>query len=233
MLQIYTKTVSDFEQNARVLIDTGAKVATMIDPGAEVASLLALVPQDVVLESIFLTHCHIDHGGGVVPLLKLCEQQGRPKPALMYHGDDSGMASWIEPYAQMVGLPSGCYFNVPEADQYLEDGQRFTVGGYSAVLSHCPGHSPGHLVAYFDAIDCEFFGKYAENPGVYNVLIGGDTLFKGSIGRTDLPGGNHQQLLDKIKQIHYACPDDTVVLTGHGSNTTVGHEKQRNPFVRG
>ena len=229
-LQITTKIVSEFEQNARVLVDTEKKESIIIDPGANVKALHEIATQNnVFCKIIFLTHCHIDHGGGVADLLQLFESTQRPTPNLIYHSEEKMLARSIEFSAKMYGL-EGHYKNVPQATTYCDHLAEINCGNYQIKLCNTPGHAPGHVSLFIDSKNIEMNGDYADlvNNGL---IIGGDTLFKGSIGRTDLPMGNHDQLIQSIKNVLFQYPDDTLVATGHGPNTSIGDEKKNNPFL--
>jgi glyoxylase-like metal-dependent hydrolase (beta-lactamase superfamily II) len=203
--------VSAYEQNCRVLIAGGK--AIVVDPGAEAKKILgAIAGAGAVMHEIWLTHSHLDHCGAVAELL---EHAAVP---LLAHPGEKMFRERIRDISIAYGLGYEDMRNCPEPTQELLGGERLDFEGYGFEVRFTPGHSPGHLVFY-----CAQEG----------VLLAGDTLFSGSIGRTDLPGGNANQLLDSIRREIYTLPDETHVLSGHGPDTTVGEEKMNNPFVRG
>ncbi|MBG91229.1 MAG: hypothetical protein CL521_05370 [Actinobacteria bacterium] len=228
-LKIYTRVVSDFAQNARVLIDEDTQDAVVVDPGADVKRLLLDVGE-ATITTIFLTHCHVDHSGGVLDLLTQLKALGRPRPLLYYHSGDQMIANSVELYAQSMGL-SG-YSNPPSADVDLAQVEGLNVGEIQGEVRFTPGHAPGHVVWYFSGVEAQLYGEFSKETDFSGVLLAGDTLFRGSIGRTDLPLGDHQQLIDSIRTQLLSLPDDTLVLTGHGPNTTIGLERESNPFLR-
>jgi hydroxyacylglutathione hydrolase len=231
-LSIITKTVSDFGQNARVLINNSEKKICFVDPGADLERILDGVDLETnTVESIFLTHCHIDHAGAVKPLLKLLADKGKPTPTLYYHSKEWIVGKNIENYAKQCGFSDGEYFNPPNADINLDDMETFKIGNITARLLFTPGHAPGHVAMYFENVSATLTGNFAQDT-LPNILISGDSLFRESVGRTDLPLSNPQDLVNSIQEKLYTLPDNTLVLPGHGRNTTIEHEKQHNPFIR-
>lgn len=233
MIRIHTVTVSHFEQNARIIFHENEQVAVMVDPGYDAEVLLrAAEPDTHRISGIFLTHCHIDHGGGVKRLLALLEKEGLPKPPVYYHSHEQFLANTIEPYGMSLGFPRGLYENVPRADYHLDGMETFFIGSVAARLLFTPGHSPGHVAMYFGETPVTLTGDFSSGETVSSVVIAGDALFQGSIGRTDLPGGDFQTLLTSIRNALFSLPDNTMVLSGHGPNTTIGVEKRVNPFLK-
>ena len=178
------------------------------DPGGDLPRLKAAAQQaGVTIEKILLTHGHIDHCGqaGV-----LAAELGVPIEGP--HEDD---LFWIDKLEE-----DGARWNIPgkpfKSDRYLVDGDQVTVGNLTFEVRHCPGHTPGHVVFH--------------HPESKLVIVG-DVLFQGSIGRTDFPRGNHQQLIDSITQRLWPMGDDTAFVPGHGPVSTFGHERRTNPFV--
>ena len=219
-MQIKTLVVTPFQQNCRILFSSTSRAAAIIDPGGEVDRIISeLNALNLKPESILLTHAHIDHGAGVAALEERLHEAGF-SPKLYAHPNEKDMRASIETQAQMFGLPSGEYRNVREPDVYLDDGGTFKVGEYDSRALFTPGHAPGHISLFF------------ESAGDVPVLIAGDTLFASSIGRTDLPGGDFDTLVRSIREKLYVLPDETIVLSGHGPDTTIGQEKRHNPFVR-
>lgn len=233
-LHIHTETVSHFGQNARVLINTDEKRICMVDPGAELDRLLSVIDfNNYTVESIFLTHCHIDHGGAVKPLLNFFKSRNLEKPKLYYHSKEWIVGKNIENYAIQCGFGEGCYFNVPNADIKTDDLSEFSIGNITGKLLFTPGHAPGHMALYFDKVNLTLTGNHHTKTDKNRVLLSGDALFKESVGRTDLPLSNPDDLIKSIQEQLYTLPDDTLVLPGHGPNTSIAYEKQFNPFVRG
>jgi len=212
-VRIETIEVTPLGQNCRILVDDERQCAVIVDPGGDANEIISrLESLQLTLEAIWLTHSHLDHCGGVADLLDY-------KSVPLYgHRIEHEYRSRVESIAEMYQLPPGAMRNCPEPDHFLEGGEKLSFGGVEFEVRYTPGHSPGHLVFV-----CEALG----------VIVAGDTLFAGSIGRTDLPGGNHEQLLESIRQEIYSLPDATRVLPGHGPDTSVGNEKRANPFVRG
>lgn len=229
MLLIETLEVTPFAQNARLVFDTESRELCIVDPGGDVSLLIEysrrFSPSSI---KVFLTHAHIDHGGGVEEYLRLAETNFSQRPSLYAHSD-GGLRKSIARQALLFGLSPNEYRDVPEPDQVLNEGSVFTVGGVSGKVHWTPGHAPDHISLYFEKQKSEIDGDEVFAP----ILIAGDTLFAGSVGRTDLPGGSHPQLISSIKEKLLILPDDTVVLSGHGPATTVGREKRYNPFLRG
>jgi hydroxyacylglutathione hydrolase len=203
-LEIQSFVMTPFVMNCYVIRDAGE--ALVIDPGEATAELKACVADDKVT-MVFNTHCHIDHSGGNAGMVAAT---GAP---LVCHQDDLPLLEALPQQGMMFGVscePS------PAPDRFVEEGDTVKVGGVSLRVLHTPGHAPGHVVLVGDGF-----------------VIAGDVLFSGSIGRTDLPGGDYEQLLNSIKTKLLPLPDDTVVYCGHGPETTIGRERATNPFLRG
>lgn len=221
-MQIHTLVVTPFQQNARIVVDDETGIGAVIDPGGEAERIVSLIQdQGIKIESIILTHCHIDHAGGVAAILDILETLG-PRPTLYGHRIEKKMRLAMEQQAMMFGLPGDEYHNCPEPDVFLGDNDTLTIGELKAQVLFTPGHSPGHLAFYFGEVELE--GDRVK------VLLAGDALFQGSIGRTDIPGADHETLIRSIREKIFTLPSDTLVLPGHGPNTTVGIEKSTNPF---
>ncbi|MFT2722002.1 MBL fold metallo-hydrolase [Deinococcus sp. A31D244] len=205
-LRVWSLATGPIQENT-VLIAGEQGQGFLIDPGDDAGRIATLIAgSGVTVTGILLTHAHFDHIGAVQPLR---EQLGVP---VWLHPDDRDLYALGAQSAARWNLP----FTQPAApDQDITDGQTFTAGDLTLSAHHLPGHAPGHVV--FRA------------PGV---VIAGDTLFQGGIGRTDLPGGNHPQLLSGIRAQLLTLPDDTAVYPGHGPCTTVGHERRSNPFLQ-
>lgn len=211
MLKIETVPVTEFMQNARVVWDSESKEGIIVDPGGDAERILAVVKREgIQVKAIWLTHSHLDHCAGVGPLLKVLSCP------LIAHPGESMMRANVESIASMYGLPLSEWPNCPEPTVAISGGETLSVGTYQASVLFTPGHSPGHVSFYFDK---------------ENTILSGDVLFAGSIGRTDLPGGNHRELISSIKERILPLPDETRVLSGHGEDTTVGRERKSNPFL--
>lgn len=211
MLKIITIPVTEFGQNARVLICSETKDAVIVDPGGDGDRIHKVcVDHGVSVKAVWLTHSHLDHCGGVAPLLKKF-----PVP-LYAHPDERMFRERLPDIAMMYGLSASEWPACPEPSMRVGGGEEVSVGNNLAKVIHTPGHSPGHVSFYFQA---------------ESVIISGDVLFQGSIGRTDLPGGDHKQLLQTIRSEFLPLPDSTRVLSGHGDDTTIGAERKSNPFL--
>lgn len=211
MLKIETIPVTDFLQNARLVWDSESLAGVIIDPGGDADRILKVVHREgVEVQAIWLTHSHLDHCGGVAPL------QQQLSCTLVGHSGEAMMRQGVQAIASMYGLKLSDWHNCPEPTLFVRGGETLQVGSYEATVLFTPGHSPGHVSFYFSK---------------ENTLISGDALFAGSIGRTDLPGGNHRELITSIKERILPLPDETRVLSGHGDDTTVGRERHSNPFL--
>lgn len=210
-MQIKIFTFNPFMENTYVLFDE-TKKAVIIDPGChnkkERAEIFDFIQsQDLKPVKLLNTHCHIDHVLGNAFI------QNTYDIPLWYHKEEDPILKAVPTYAGNYGFP---HFQESSADHYISDGETIKFGNQTLVAICVPGHSPGHLVFYHE-------------PS--KICIGGDTLFQGSIGRTDLPGGDPDTLLHSIKERLFSLPNEVVVFPGHGPETTIGVEKIRNPFV--
>lgn len=200
--------VTPLQQNCTLLWCTETMRGAFVDPGGDLDRLKAAAAQaNVTIEKILITHGHIDHCGqaGI-----LAEELGVPIEGP--HDEDLFWISRLQEDGQRYGI-NGKPFT---SDRYLVDGDTVTVGKLTFNVRHCPGHTPGHVIFH-----------HPESK----LAIVGDVLFQGSIGRTDFPRGNHQQLLDAITQRLWPLGDDTHFVPGHGPMSTFGHERATNPFV--
>ncbi len=210
-MQIKTFVFNPFLENTFVLYDESGK-AIIIDPGcyeAEELTELAdfISKQKLTVQAILISHCHIDH------VLGCSSVQNHFQADLWIPSNEKELMKAIPSYAPSYGFEG---YSEPEVDHWFAEG-KLSFGDMTLDAIEVPGHSPGHMIFYL-----------AEEK----ILIVGDVLFRESIGRTDLPGGNHDELLRNIREKVYSLPDNVTVYPGHGPVTTIGHEKQYNPFVR-
>jgi hydroxyacylglutathione hydrolase len=211
MLKYQTIPVTPFQQNCSIVWDDATMRAAIVDPGGNIDTLLAEAARlGVTLEQIWLTHAHIDHAGGSAELAERLSL-----PIVGPHPADQFWIDAISQQAMMFGFPDARPF-VPT--RWLQDGDSVELAGHVLHVRHCPGHTPGHVVFHSPAMNRAFVG---------------DVLFAGSIGRTDFPQGNHQQLLASIRERLGPMGDETVFIPGHGPESTFGRERRANPFVRG
>ena len=208
-LSIQVIPVTPFAQNCSLIWDSTTMQGALVDPGGDGSTLIGKVEaQGVKIEKILLTHGHLDHVGATVAMA-----QHFQVPVIGPHQDDAFWLDALMQQSQMFGFPPASAFH---PDQWLQEGDKVTVGTCELDVLHCPGHTPGHVA---------FIDKQGGNA------IVGDLLFAGSIGRSDFPRGNHQQLITSIRSKLFALADNTRVYPGHGPTTTIGHEKATNPFV--
>lgn len=202
--------VTPFEQNCAILFDGDDKVGVIVDPGGDVPHILAAIEKNGITPvAIWLTHGHIDHAGGA---MELKERLGLD--IIGPHEADRPLLSNIERQAEMYGIAGEARNCTP--DRFLQEGDVVSFGTHAFSVLHCPGHAPGHVV-YFDAV-----AKFAHV---------GDVLFRGSVGRTDLPGGDHQALIRSIKEKLLPLGDDIGFVCGHGPGGRLGEERRTNPFL--
>ena len=207
--------VTLFQQNCAILFDAQTKEGIVVDPGGDVPDILAAIEKSAVkVTAVWLTHGHLDHAGGAMQLKTALLEQGTAINIVGPHKDDAPLLANIESSALRFGA-SGMFNCTP--DRYLEEGEQVNFGSHIFDVLHCPGHAPGHVV---------YINKAA------NFAHLGDVLFNGSIGRTDLPGGNHAQLIASIKNKLLPLGDEVSFICGHGPGSTIGNERKNNPYLR-
>lgn len=207
MLKIWSRPVGDYEMNTILVWDEATRNAALFDPGGEVReSVKFALDRGLQIDWIVNTHGHVDH------ILENGLAKSLLKAPLLIHAADRPLL--LDPTLNLSAF-TGADVVSPDADQLIAEGEELRIGGETLQMFHVPGHSPGSVVFY--------------QPGL---LIAGDTLFRGSVGRTDFPGCSADVLYENIRKKIYVLPNDTVVYPGHGPATDVGSEKRTNPFVR-
>lgn len=203
--------VTAFEQNCTILFDSEDKSGVVVDPGGDVERIVEALEQNAIrIGAIWLTHGHIDHAGGA---MELKDRLG--VEIIGPHVADTMLLGNLELQAQRYGMTDRVRNCVP--DRFLSDGDIVSFGEHSFAVLHCPGHAPGHVV---------YFNEAARFAHV------GDVLFNGSVGRTDLPGGDHAALIRSIKEKLLPLGDDVGFICGHGPGSRFGDERRTNPFLR-
>ncbi len=208
-LQVLIVPVTAFQQNCSVIWCTETMDGAVIDPGGDLEEILAGVQEHgVQLTKILLTHAHIDHAGATAELSRRLK--------LPIEGPHEGDRYWIEQLPAQARNFGFAQVGIFEPDRWLQQGDTVQVGNETLEVSHCPGHTPGHVV---------FFNRAAQ------VCFVGDVLFAGSIGRTDFPGGNYATLINSITHRLWPLGNAVTFVPGHGPTSTFGEERQGNPFV--
>lgn len=201
-MEILSFVTTPFMENCLVLKD--GDEAIVVDPGEATPEVLDAI-DGLRVKTLVNTHAHIDHVGGNAAILE------RTGAELVCHKDCVEMLRQVPSQGQMFGIE---VTQSPEPDRFLDEGDTVQVGSTTMSVVNVPGHAPGHIALVGDGF-----------------VIGGDVLFAGSIGRTDLPGGDYELLMDSIKTKFLTLPDDTIVYCGHGPSTTIGIERTTNPFL--
>ena len=203
--------VTPFQQNCTLIWNEATKVGAVVDPGGDVPHILAAIKQvGMKPEKIILTHGHLDHVGGAAELKVALGNIPIEGP----HKADEIIMQNVEKQAATYGVP-GTMKNAT-SDRWLVEGDTVMVAGHTFEILHCPGHSAGSVV---------FFNR------AQRFALVGDVLFQGSVGRTDLPGGSHEQLIAAIKTKILPLGDDVTFICGHGPASTIGDERESNPFI--
>ena len=203
-------TVGPFQENCYVIGDEASGVGAIVDPGDEAARIALAVEQtSLEIDRILVTHAHIDHVGAVGAL---ADEYACP---VLMHAEAEPMLQQLPTQAMMMGLRFG---KVPAVDRHIEDEEILAIGDLELRSLYTPGHAPGHLAFYVEGEE---------------LLLSGDALFAGSVGRTDLFGGDMELLMRSINQRLLTLPDETRVYPGHGPRTTIGTERAHNPFLQG
>lgn len=208
-LHFHVIPVTPFAQNCSLLWCDQTQRAAVVDAGGDLDLIEdALATRGLTLEKLLLTHGHIDHAGAAAELAA--------RHGLAIEGPQREDAFWLDQLPEQGAMFGFRPSPALTPDRWLDDGDTVTVGAETLQVLHCPGHTPGHVVFY--------------SPSAA-LLVAGDVLFQGSIGRTDFPMGNHAQLLAAIHDKLFTLPNATRVITGHGPMTTLGDEKRSNPFL--
>lgn len=204
-----TLPVGPLQCNCSILGDETSREAIVVDPGDDIPRIMALLAKhSLTVKQIIITHAHIDHIAGAARLKRLT---GAP---ILYNQNDLPLVKMMDVQATWLGIPTP---TVESPDDTLEDGKLIAITGIAGSILHTPGHTEGSVCLYLPD---------------ETLLLAGDTLFAGSIGRTDLPGGNTHKILASIHDRLLTLPDEVEVIPGHGPRTTIGSERASNPFLQ-
>jgi hydroxyacylglutathione hydrolase len=202
-------TVGPLQCNCSILGDETSLEAIVVDPGDDIPSILNVLDKhNLTVKQIVITHAHIDHIAGAQRLKRVT---GAP---ILYNQNDLPLVEMMDVQAGWLGIPTP---EVLPPDDTLDDGKRIAIIGLAGSILHTPGHTQGSVCLYLPD---------------QSLLLAGDTLFNGSVGRTDLPGGNTRQLIASIHHRLLTLPDDVTVIPGHGAKTSIGAERDSNPFLQ-
>ncbi|WP_438863948.1 MBL fold metallo-hydrolase [Neptunicella sp.] len=208
-MKVIVIPVTPFQQNCSLIWDPDNQQGAVVDPGGDIEKIIQQIEQhNIVVSQILLTHGHLDHVGGTTALARQLDV-----PVIGPHQADDFWLQGLDKQSKMFGFGDIRPFR---PNQWLNDGDNVKVGTLELNVLHCPGHTPGHVV---------FFEPVSQQA------IVGDVLFNGSIGRSDFPQGNHQQLVNSIREKLFPLGDDVTFYPGHGPTSTFGQERRTNPFV--
>jgi len=200
--------VGPLQCNCSIIGDESTHQAMVIDPGDDIEDILAIIGEHKLdVKQIVITHAHIDHVGGA---MKLRTATGAP---ILLNQNDNALLKMLDVQAAWLGMAAP---GAVAIEGSIGDGESLRTGGLTANVIHTPGHTEGSVCLYFPA---------------EKLLIAGDTLFARSIGRTDLPGGSFEKIMRSLHDRVLTLPDETVVIPGHGAKTTIGEEREQNPFL--